>query len=115
MFDYLKNMLIGDIEGKKVYKQMMKRVNALPEDYKFTFHKIQHYMYINGVGDINIFVNLLDLFEDSVADGRQVLDVIGDDVSKFCDEFMSTSVTYIETLKEKLNKEITEKFNKEGK
>lgn len=114
MFDYIKNMLIGDVEGKKVYKQMMKRVDALPADYRFAFHKIQNYMYLNGVGDITVFVNLIDLFEASAADNRKVLDVIGNDVSKFCDEFMSTSVTYVETLKEKLNKEIMEKFNKGG-
>lgn len=113
MFDYIRNKLIGDIEGKKFYKQMMRRVDSLPEDYRFAFHKIQKYMYLNGIGDITVFENLIDLFESSAADSRKVVDVIGNDVSKFCDEFMSTSVTYVETLKTKLNKEIMEKFSKE--
>jgi DNA-binding ferritin-like protein (Dps family) len=118
-------LIIGDTEGnvelRRNYKQFMKRVNALPKDYRFVFHKIIHYMLINGVGpdgsDLTIFTDLVDLFETSAADGKQVLDIIGSDVGGFCDEFLRASVTYIENtekLREKLNKEVMEKFNKEG-
>ena len=62
---------------------------------------------------MTMFTDLVDLFEASAAEGRQVLDVIGSDVGKFCDEFMRASVTNTETLREKLNKEVMEKFNKE--
>jgi len=61
-----------------------------------------------------IFTDLVDLFEASAAEGIQVLDVIGSDVGKFCDEFMYASVTNTETLREKLDKEVIEKFNKDG-
>lgn len=63
--------------------------------------------------DLTMFKDLVDLFEASAAEGRQVLDVIGSDVGKFSDEFMRASVTNTETVREKLNKEIMEKFNKE--
>lgn len=123
MLDSIKKLIIGDMEEKRVYKrvynQFMKRVDALPKDYRFAFCKIKHYMLMNGVGpdgDLTIFTDLLDLFETSAADGKQVLDVIGSDVGGFCYEFMRASVTYTENtekLREKLNKEVMEKFNKE--
>jgi DNA-binding ferritin-like protein (Dps family) len=123
MIDNLIKLIIGDLNEKREYKQMMKRVDALPEDYSFAFKKIQKYMYSVGApgGDMTIFMNmtmftdLVDLFEVSVADGRRVIDVIGSDVGKFCDEFMSAYTTNSETSREKLNKEIMEKFNKEGR
>lgn len=123
MLDSVIKLIIGDLEEKKAYKQMMKRVKALPKDYRFAFRKIQYYMYsVGSIGadmmifkDLTMFTNLVDLFEASAAEGRQVLDVIGSDVGKFSDEFMRASVTDTETLREKINKEIMEKFNKEGR
>ncbi|MEK4058395.1 MULTISPECIES: DUF1048 domain-containing protein [Paenibacillus] len=121
MLDSIIKLIIGDMEEKRAYKQMMKRVDVLPKDYRFAFRKIQHYMFSVGPlgGDMTIFTDLtmfkdlVDLFEASAAEGRQVLDVIGSDVGKFSDEFMRASVTNTETVREKLNKEIMEKFNKE--
>lgn len=123
MLDKFIKLTIGDLNEKREYKQMMKRVDALPKDYSFAFKKIQKYIYTVGAPsddmaiftDMTMFMDLLELFEASAADKRQVIDVIGSDVSKFCDEFMSAYVTNTETLRERLNKEIMEKFNKEGR
>lgn len=51
MIDNFIKLIIGDLDEKRKYKQMMKRVNALPKDYSFAFKKIQKYMYT--VGDPN--------------------------------------------------------------
>lgn len=123
MFDKITKLIIGDMDEKKVYKQMMKRVDSLPRDYKYAFQKIQKYMFSVGApcGDMTIFMDrsmftdLIDLFEASAVDGRQVIDVIGSDVGRFADEFMSAYTSNGETLREKLNKEIVEKLNKEEK
>jgi DNA-binding ferritin-like protein (Dps family) len=123
MLDNFIKLIIGDLDEKREYKQMIKRVDALPKDYSFAFKKIQKYMYSVGAPggnmtiftDMIMFTDLVDLFEASAIDGRQVIDVIGSDVDKFCDEFMSAYITNSETLREKLNKEIMEKFNKEGR
>lgn len=123
MLDNFIKLIIGDLDEKREYKQMMKRVDALPKDYSFAFKKIQKYMYSVGAPggnmtiftDITMFTDLVDLFEASATDGRQVIDVIGSNVDKFCDELMSAYITNSETLREKLNKEIMEKFNKEGR
>ncbi|MEG2110129.1 DUF1048 domain-containing protein [Clostridium sp.] len=122
MIDKFIKLVIGDLGEKREYREMMKKVDKLPEDYKYAFKKIQKYMYSVGApgGDITIFndltmfMDLLDLFESSAADGRSVIDVIGSDVSKFSDEFMSAHIPNKESLKDKLNKEIIEKLNKEG-
>ncbi len=42
MLDSIIKLIIGDLEEKREYKQMMKSVDALPKDYKFAFRKIQH-------------------------------------------------------------------------
>lgn len=124
MLDSIIKLIIGDMEDKRAYKQMMKRIDALPKDYRFAFRKIQHYMFSVGppggdmtiFTDLTMFTDLVDLFESSAADGKQVLDVIGSDVGRFCDEFMRASVNTenTEKLREKLNKEVMEKFKKEG-
>lgn len=121
MLDNFIKLIIGDLDDKREYKQMMKRVDELPKEYNYAFKKIQKYMYTVGVPccdmkvftDMNMFADLVDLFEVSASDGREVIDVIGRDVGKFCDEFMSAYTTNSEMLREKLNKEIMEKFNKE--
>lgn len=120
MFDSIIKLIIGDLEEKRAYKQMMKRVQALPEDYRFAFKKIQHYMYSVGSpnGDMTIFTNLtmftdlVDLLEACAAEGKQVLEVIGSDVGKFSDEFMLASGSNIETKREKINREIKAKLNR---
>lgn len=123
MLDNFIKLVIGDLDEKREYKQMMKRVDALPKDYSYTFKNIQKYMYTVGAPggnmtiftDMTMFTDLVDLFEASAVEGRQVIDVIGSDVGKFCDEFMSAYSTNSEPLREKLNKEIMEKFNKDGR
>lgn len=123
MLDNFIKLVIGDLDKKREYKKIMNRVNALPKDYRFAFKKIQKYMNIVGRADadIKIFMDttmlwdLVDLFETSVAEGRLLSDVVGTDVDKFCDEFMNAYSIKSETLREKLNREIMEKFNKEGR
>lgn len=122
MLDSIIKLIIGDLNDKREYKQMMKRADALPKDYCYAFHKIQNYMFSVGAPngdtkiftDLTMFKDLVDLFEASAADGKHLLDVIGSDVGKFSDEFMSAYTTNSETLKEKLNKEILKKLKKEG-
>lgn len=123
MFNSITKLIIGDLDDKRKYKQMMKRIEALPKDYNLAFKEIQK--YINTVGGISgdatmsnnlkVFEDLLDLFEESVADERNIKEVIGNDVSKFCNEFMTIYINDLKTLGQKLNKEIMERFNKESK
>ncbi|KOP68193.1 cytoplasmic protein [Bacillus sp. FJAT-18019] len=103
--------LIGD---KKEYKMMMARVEALPEDYKFVFKKIQTYMWNfatgNGMDMLHIQYELIDLFEAGAAEGRQVLDITGEDVAGFADELVANAKTYVAKYREDLNLSIKKRF-----
>lgn len=107
--------MIGD---KKEYKRQMSRVEALPEDYQYVFEKIQKYMWNFAAGDgydmLKVQYDLIDLFEDGAAEGRHVLDVTGSDIAGFCDELLRNAKTYTENWREKLNRDITEKFGKKN-
>ena len=110
-------LVIGDLGEKREYRQFMKRVDALPKDYRFAFKKIQHYLYnFSALGsDLTVFTDLLELFESSSAEGRPILEVIGDDVAAFSDELLSASTKNVISAREKLNKEIQDYFLKEEK
>lgn len=121
MLDSIIKLLIGDLEEKRAYKRLMKRVDAMPDDYRFAFRKIQHYMFSVGPpdGDMTIFTDLTmfrdlaDLLETGAAEDKHVLDVIGNDVDKFSDEFMRASSSAAESSRSQLNKEIMDHFQKE--
>lgn len=115
MLDSFIKLVIGDLDEKKEYRQMMNRVKALPEDYRYVYEKIQKYMWIFGDGfDTG---DLLELFEGGAAEGKQVLDITGEDVAVFCDELICASGGGAEPLGEKINREIAEHFSdkKEGR
>ncbi len=101
---------------KREYKEMQERAKALPEDYRYVFHKIQYYMWSYSGGDgmemIRIFAGLLDLFETGAAEGKRVLDITGEDVAAFCDELLRNAKTYMGNWREALNRDIRNKLGK---
>ncbi len=112
MLDILKK-IIGD---KKEYKMMMARVEAMPEDYRFVFKKIQQYMWKFASGDgydmLKVHYELIDLFESGVAEGKHVLEITGEDVAVFCDDLLRNARTYTENWREVLNREIMKKLGR---
>ncbi|MCM3213700.1 DUF1048 domain-containing protein [Niallia taxi] len=112
MLEMFKKML-GD---KKEYKMMMARVEALPEDYQFVFKKIQNYMWQfstgNGMDMLHIQNELIELFEGGAAEGRQVLEITGEDVATFADELVANAKTYVAKYREDLNKSIMDELGK---
>ncbi|MEG0457668.1 MAG: DUF1048 domain-containing protein [Oscillospiraceae bacterium] len=104
-------------KDKQEYKKYKQRIKALPNDYLFTYEKITNYMWSyygggNGYDMINLTNNLLELFEESVAEGKRVLEVTGEDIASFCDELLLNTSTYTEKRRDKLNREIKEKIQK---
>ncbi|MGL4572852.1 MAG: DUF1048 domain-containing protein [Clostridium sp.] len=112
MINLIKKM-IGD---KKEYKEQMARAEKLPEDYRFVFEKIHGYMWSLAGGDgsdmLKAQQELLELFELSAADGKNVLEVTGKDVVGFCDEFLRDTKKWTDKFGEKLNREIIDKTGK---
>ncbi|MFJ7979975.1 DUF1048 domain-containing protein [Lysinibacillus xylanilyticus] len=105
--------LIGD---KKEYKMMMARVDELPEEYQFVFKKIQNYMWNfatgNGMDMLHMQYELIELFEAGAAEGRQVLEITGEDVASFADELVANAKTYIAKYREDLNHSILKRLGK---
>jgi DNA-binding ferritin-like protein (Dps family) len=87
----------------------------LPHDYLVVYNKIKRYLW-SGAGpidsSIDIFKGLLELFEESAANGKRVLEVTGKDIAAFCDELVRGEKTYAESLREKLNRDIAKKLGK---
>lgn len=109
-------LIVGNLDEKRAYRQFMKRVNALPKDYSYAFKKMQNYLYYADLtGCETLFTDLVELLEVSAADGKPVLDVVGTDVAGFCDELVHASAPNTLTPRAKLNKEIMEHLRKGGK
>jgi DNA-binding ferritin-like protein (Dps family) len=105
--------IIGSIEDKKEWRAIEARAKALPRDYRVAYEEIKHYLWkSSGITTIDAFRVLIDLFEESAANGRQVLEITGDDVAAFCDELVRGEKTYFEDLRKKLNRNIANKVGK---
>lgn len=106
MFDLI-NKMIGD---KKEYKAQMARVAALPKDYRFVFEKLHGYMWQFAGGDgmdmMRTQYELITLFESGAAEGKHVLEITGDDVVGFCDEFMRDTKKWQDNYGNKLNRDV---------
>lgn len=104
-------------KDKREYREYLERVKALPEDYRFVFEKITHYMWsLFGGGDgydmIAIHADLLELFESGAAEKKPILEITGEDVAAFCDELLRNAKTYTENQRQKLNRVIAKKLGK---
>ena len=59
---------------------------------------------------IEALIEYMDLFEQGAADGRDVLDVTGQDVAAFCDDLLAGAKTYRGTKQDALNRAIMGKL-----
>ena len=102
------------IRSKQEYKRQMARIKALPEDYQYVFKEIQSHMwqFASGAGyDImEIHYGLIELFEEGAAEGKNVLEVTGEDVAAFVDELLKNVRTYTEDWRNRLNQKIKNKI-----
>ncbi|QIS12280.1 DUF1048 domain-containing protein [Nocardia arthritidis] len=99
------------IEGKKQWRAHTARVKALPADYQIVYHEIQKYYFKTGpVGlfDGSLLPGIVDFFEEGVAAGKGVTELIGKDVAAFCDNLVKDSPTYAQIYQKSIDKEIAE-------
>ncbi|MGA5120954.1 DUF1048 domain-containing protein [Streptomyces pseudogriseolus] len=99
-------MSIHDIiEGKKQWRAHMARVRALPPDYQIVYKEMQRYLFKVGPTDLTdglLLPGIVDFFEEGVASGKGVLELIGEDVAAFCDDLIKDSRTYADVYQESL-------------
>ena len=94
------------IEGKKQWRAHMARVKALPPDYQIVYKEIQKYFFKIGPIDLpdgTLLSGIVDFFEEGVAAGKGVLELIGNDVAAFCDDLVKDSRTYADVYQESLS------------
>lgn len=114
MTDFI-NKIIGDIEGKKEWKELEARAKALPEDYQTVYNEIKNFVWKGGAGVMDpsgMFKRIVETFEKGAADGKRVMDVTGSDVAKFAESMIHDEKTYADGLREKLNDAISKKLGK---
>jgi DNA-binding ferritin-like protein (Dps family) len=104
------------IEGKKEWRAHVARVKALPQDYQIVYKEIQKYLFKVGPVELTegtgLLTGIVDLFEESAAMGKGVLNVTGKDVAAFCDDLIKDSKTYADLYQESLNQEANKAMKK---
>ncbi|MEV6417781.1 DUF1048 domain-containing protein [Kribbella sp. NPDC051718] len=96
------------IDGKKQWRAHLARVKTLPPDYQIVYQEIQRYLFKVGPIDLvdgHLLTNIVDFFEEGVAAGKGVIDLIGPDVAAFADDLVKDSPTYADIYQ----KSITDK------
>jgi DNA-binding ferritin-like protein (Dps family) len=91
------------IEGKKQWRAHTARVRALPPDYQIVYKEMQKYLFKVGpvgMADGPLLPGIVDFFEEGAAEGKGVLELIGNDVAAFCDDLVKDSRTYADVYQE---------------
>ena len=120
MADILKK-IIGDMDAKKEYKAYKKRISELPDGYRDIFEEIEKYMMHFGNGNeefMKTLYNLLDMFEESAAENKNIMDIVGNDIGTFCEDILKAvpEITWENDYKKKLQRRLNEKIdNSENK
>ncbi|MFG2530171.1 DUF1048 domain-containing protein [Streptomyces sp. NPDC048516] len=96
------------IEGKKQWRAHMARVKGLPPDYQIACKEMQRYLFkVGPIGlpDGPLLPGIVDFFEEGVAAGKGVLELIGNDVAAFCDDLIKDAPTYADVYQESMSGE----------
>ena len=86
--------VIGSLEEKRQYRRHKERIKQLPENYRTAVEAVERYlMYAGGIakGDVlvRMYGDLVDLFEESAANGTPIRDIVGDDPVEFVETFVA--------------------------
>ena len=81
--------LIGD---KRRWRQYKARTSRLPASYRTTVDALQRYMFLFGPGKgdslLSMLEDLVDLFEQSAANGTPIHEIVGADPVEFAEAFL---------------------------
>ncbi|PBC86294.1 MULTISPECIES: DUF1048 domain-containing protein [unclassified Streptomyces] len=93
------------IQGKQQWRAHLARVQALPPDYQIVYKEIQKYLFKVGPVDLpdgRLLSGIVDFFEEGVAAGKGVLELLGGDVAAFCDDLVKDSRTHADIPQDSL-------------
>lgn len=98
-------------------KELNGRIKALPKEYQVVFYEIIKYLwqFASSEADVlNMQIDIIDMFEAGVQNGKNVLDIVGDDIIGFCDGILGAvpEHTWMGKMKLAMNKNIHKKLSK---
>ena len=105
---------------KAEYKSYKNRINALPKDYQVVMEEIENFLW-NSASDhdssmtmFKMLQDVLEFFESNAQEGKDVLDVVSQDVGGFCDDLLYElqGQTWIGKRREQMNENIRKKLGK---
>jgi DNA-binding ferritin-like protein (Dps family) len=109
------NTIIGNLEGKREYKDTEARAKALPAEYAAAYKEIKNYLFhTSGIVVIDPLKSLVDMLEEAAANGKHVLEVTGPDVAAFADELVHGEKSYFDQQRQKLNASMAQLQKKNG-
>lgn len=122
IFSTLKNLVTGAKwkQEKAEYKSYKKRIHALPRDYQIVMNEIENFLWTfpsdhdSAMVMFKALQDVLELFESNAQEGKDVLDVVGQDVGGFCDDLLHELQvqTWTGKRKEQLSENIRKKLGK---
>lgn len=99
-------------------KEINRRIKALPGDYQVVFVEISKYLGQFSANDAdvrNMQIDILDMFEAGIGNGRDVLDIVGSDVIGFCDGLLvagDPQQTWLGKMKYAMNQNIHKRLGR---
>jgi DNA-binding ferritin-like protein (Dps family) len=106
--------LLGD---KKDWNAMEARADALPRDHGIVYDEIKSFMWrftsSDGMDIVAVLKDVLAEFEAGAAEGKNALEVTGEDVAAFCDERLggpNPYERYLEKMRASLNADVKKKL-----
>ena len=103
---------------KKEFQAFEARAKKLPVDYQAAWEEINGTLWLNsdfsGRNLMPILGGVLDLFEETAADGQSVQEVLGDDIKGFCLSLAGDAgaKSYRDKWREQLNNTVAKKLGK---
>ena len=85
-------MATGWTEQKRRYRQYKARTERLPASYHTAIDALERYMEFFGPGKgdslLSMLEDLVDLFEQSAANGTPIREIVGEDPVEFAEAFL---------------------------
>ena len=89
----IKELAAKVIGEKRRWRDYKVRVKKLPEPYRGAVAALERYLMVaggvvDGESAASLLENLVDLFEQSAADGTPIREIVGEDPVEFIEEFL---------------------------
>lgn len=106
-------LIVGDLEQKRRYREYTARRKALPEPYRASGIALDRYlMHLGPTNDGPMLIRMLDdlvtMLEQAAADGTSIEQLLGDDPVDFVETFLANydGGSWIERERDRLRRSV---------